>query len=353
MTTAGLLRGPVKKERPAAAERSVERRDASGAVLGTVDLEPTIFGIEPNLAVLHQVVTAQLAAKRAGHPVDARRAPRSAAAARSPSARRAPATRARARPARRTTWAAASPSGRSPARTRSGRRRRWSASRCAPRCRTARASRRSRSLDRFGLGDAEDEGRRRAARGARPRRHRCSSSCRANDGVAVRADAQPARRDRPSTRASSTPTTSSPTTGSSSPTRRCRPRRSATARPTTMPPRPRRAPTPHPTSTETRLMRESMSVLHRPVVSEKTYALMDNARLRLRGRHRRDQDRRAPRRRAGLRRQGRRRSTRCNRKGKSDAQPPHQPRRAAAPTPSGRSSRSPRATRSTCSRRED
>ena len=37
-----------------------------GTSSGSVDLEPSIFGIEPNLAVLHQVVTAQLAAVRAG-----------------------------------------------------------------------------------------------------------------------------------------------------------------------------------------------------------------------------------------------------------------------------------------------
>lgn len=60
------LRGPVKKDRPEPAARSVERRDVTGAVLSSVELEPTIFGIEPNLAVLHQVVTAQLAAKRSG-----------------------------------------------------------------------------------------------------------------------------------------------------------------------------------------------------------------------------------------------------------------------------------------------
>jgi len=60
------LRTPVKKERPAPAERTVERRSLSGDVLGTVNLEPAFFGIEPNVAVLHQVVTAQLAAKRAG-----------------------------------------------------------------------------------------------------------------------------------------------------------------------------------------------------------------------------------------------------------------------------------------------
>ncbi|MGH8987383.1 MAG: 50S ribosomal protein L4 [Acidimicrobiales bacterium] len=46
--------------------RSVERRDMAGATLGTVDLAPDVFGIEPNQAVLHQVVTAQLAAARAG-----------------------------------------------------------------------------------------------------------------------------------------------------------------------------------------------------------------------------------------------------------------------------------------------
>jgi large subunit ribosomal protein L4 len=39
---------------------------ADGKSKGTVNLDPEMFGIEPNLAVLHQVVTAQLAAKRAG-----------------------------------------------------------------------------------------------------------------------------------------------------------------------------------------------------------------------------------------------------------------------------------------------
>jgi large subunit ribosomal protein L4 len=64
MTT--TLRGPVKKERTAPVARSIERRSAAGVVLGTGDLAPEIFGIEPNVAVLHQVVTAQLAAKRSG-----------------------------------------------------------------------------------------------------------------------------------------------------------------------------------------------------------------------------------------------------------------------------------------------
>jgi large subunit ribosomal protein L4 len=39
---------------------------ADGTANGTVDLNADIFGIEPNKVVMHQVVTAQLAAKRAG-----------------------------------------------------------------------------------------------------------------------------------------------------------------------------------------------------------------------------------------------------------------------------------------------
>ena len=52
--------------RPAPVQRTVTRRSTDGADLGEVDLDPEMFGIEPNQAVLHQVVTAQLAAARAG-----------------------------------------------------------------------------------------------------------------------------------------------------------------------------------------------------------------------------------------------------------------------------------------------
>jgi len=52
--------------RPAPQHRTVTRRSIDGAELGEVDLDPDTFGIEPNQAVLHQVVTAQLAAARAG-----------------------------------------------------------------------------------------------------------------------------------------------------------------------------------------------------------------------------------------------------------------------------------------------
>ncbi|MGO8871830.1 MAG: 50S ribosomal protein L4 [Acidimicrobiales bacterium] len=46
--------------------RTATRCTAAGDGLPDVELDPSIFGIEPNLAVLHQVVTAQLAAARSG-----------------------------------------------------------------------------------------------------------------------------------------------------------------------------------------------------------------------------------------------------------------------------------------------
>jgi large subunit ribosomal protein L4 len=66
MSDVAYLRGPVKKERPAPVVRTVTRRNFKGEVLGSVELAPSYFGIEPNTAVLHQVITAQLAAARAG-----------------------------------------------------------------------------------------------------------------------------------------------------------------------------------------------------------------------------------------------------------------------------------------------
>ncbi len=39
---------------------------AKGSKAGSLELDESLFGIEPNVAVMHQVVTAQLAARRAG-----------------------------------------------------------------------------------------------------------------------------------------------------------------------------------------------------------------------------------------------------------------------------------------------
>ena len=45
---------------------SIAVKDLSGSECGSVDLDEATFGIEPNVAVMHQVVNAQLAARRAG-----------------------------------------------------------------------------------------------------------------------------------------------------------------------------------------------------------------------------------------------------------------------------------------------
>ncbi len=45
---------------------TAELYSADGTSRGEVELEPSIFGIEPNVAVMHQVVTAQLAGARRG-----------------------------------------------------------------------------------------------------------------------------------------------------------------------------------------------------------------------------------------------------------------------------------------------
>ena len=48
---------------------TLEKKDAAGKAAGNVELDDAMFGIEPNVPVMHQVVTAQLAAKRVRHAV--------------------------------------------------------------------------------------------------------------------------------------------------------------------------------------------------------------------------------------------------------------------------------------------
>jgi large subunit ribosomal protein L4 len=45
---------------------TIDTKNAAGAKAGTAELDDAMFGIEPNVPVMHQVVTAQLAAKRSG-----------------------------------------------------------------------------------------------------------------------------------------------------------------------------------------------------------------------------------------------------------------------------------------------
>ena len=72
--------------------------DMTGKKVGEVELSEVIFGIEPNVAVVHSVVKNHLANCRQG-PSPLSPAPRSPAAASSPGARRAPAVPVRVPPA--------------------------------------------------------------------------------------------------------------------------------------------------------------------------------------------------------------------------------------------------------------
>ena len=45
---------------------TVDVKDIAGGGAGSIELDEALFGIQPNMPVLHQVVTAQLAARRAG-----------------------------------------------------------------------------------------------------------------------------------------------------------------------------------------------------------------------------------------------------------------------------------------------
>ena len=72
-------------------------KTVAGKDAGTVALDEAIFAVQPNVSVMHQVVTAQLANRRAGTQSTKTR-PRCAAAAPSRTARRAPAVPARGRP---------------------------------------------------------------------------------------------------------------------------------------------------------------------------------------------------------------------------------------------------------------
>ena len=58
-------KAPAKKAAAKAADKSTEKK-ASAPKTGSVNLPQEYFGIEPNVSVMHQVVTAQLAHRRAG-----------------------------------------------------------------------------------------------------------------------------------------------------------------------------------------------------------------------------------------------------------------------------------------------
>ena len=56
----------IQKERKIGPAKSVDVKDVAGKTLRQASLEAEIFSLEPNVALMHQVVNAQLAARRAG-----------------------------------------------------------------------------------------------------------------------------------------------------------------------------------------------------------------------------------------------------------------------------------------------
>jgi ribosomal protein L4 len=103
--------------------RTVDVLDVKGGKSGTAELPAELFDVSANIPLIHQVVTAQLAAARQGtHATKSRGEARAAAANRT--GRRAPAVPARARGVRHSSLAAASYTDRSHATTRNARPRR-------------------------------------------------------------------------------------------------------------------------------------------------------------------------------------------------------------------------------------
>ena len=45
---------------------TLKMKNAAGKEAGSVELDDAVFGVQPNVPVMHQVVTAQLAARRSG-----------------------------------------------------------------------------------------------------------------------------------------------------------------------------------------------------------------------------------------------------------------------------------------------
>ena len=61
-----LIRNAAKLASKGGEPMKVDVKDLKGKGAGSVELDEAWFGIQPNVPVMHQVVTAQLAARRAG-----------------------------------------------------------------------------------------------------------------------------------------------------------------------------------------------------------------------------------------------------------------------------------------------
>ena len=194
----GQGRGARPPRRPGADPRRGEGRDGSdgrrstsapwpATAAGTVELDDAIFGIEPNVPVMHQVVTAQLAARPRRHPehqdpgrgARRRRKPwrqKGTGRARQGSTRCAPlgGRRRGPRPQAPQLQAEAPP-------------RRWCSWPCARRCPTGPPRARSAVVEALGLRRAQDQATAGGALAALgPRRARCWSSLGRDEEAAIK-----------------------------------------------------------------------------------------------------------------------------------------------------------------------
>lgn len=85
----------------------IDVKTPAGKVDGAIELPAELFDVPANIALMHQVVTAQRAAARQGTHSRRRRAARSVAVAASPTGRRGPVVPGRARRGRRSSPAVA------------------------------------------------------------------------------------------------------------------------------------------------------------------------------------------------------------------------------------------------------
>ncbi|HUA94066.1 MAG TPA: 50S ribosomal protein L4 [Acidimicrobiales bacterium] len=58
--------GTMRRPKPEKVVRTAEHRRSDGTAIDVLGLDPEVFGLPPNVALVHQVVTAQLAGARAG-----------------------------------------------------------------------------------------------------------------------------------------------------------------------------------------------------------------------------------------------------------------------------------------------
>ena len=306
------------------------------------------FGVEPNVAVMHQVVTAQLAAARSGTQSTKTRAEVRGGGAKP--WRQKGTGRARQGSIRAPHWrgggVALAPE--APLATSSGRPRRWCAWPCSRRCPTGPPRAGSWWSTRWDVRRAEHQGGRGRPRRPRPHRQGRGRARRRGRGGGQELP-QPARRPRAGPPASSTPTTCCAATGWSSPGRRCR-AAGAGRRPRGCRRRPRPRPTPAPEPRPRRWTPDGPPRRDpRPGRQREVLRPARRQRLHLPGPPRRQQDRDPPGDRVDLRREGGQ-GGHPQPQGQAQAQPPHLHLRVSGPTPSGRSSPWWPATASTCSR---